>query len=124
MAGDSIGFGSRRKSKKKIFDKNGKNDNNDDLLVQQLKTIRGGLRVYKIVILGDGGVGKSGKFSFVRLFDVLNDVKRIFTMLFSVVERALSVRNNAIILIASKSHSFLMKIKKILVRRYASMLSL
>ena len=24
---------------------------------------RGGLRVYKIVVLGDGGVGKSGKFS-------------------------------------------------------------
>lgn len=60
MAGDSIGCGSRRKSKKRNSDKNGKNDNNDDLLVQQLKTTRGGLRVYKIVILGDGGVGKSG----------------------------------------------------------------
>lgn len=24
-------------------------------------TTRGGLRVYKVVILGDGGVGKSGK---------------------------------------------------------------
>lgn len=24
-------------------------------------TTRGGLRVYKIVVLGDGGVGKSGK---------------------------------------------------------------
>lgn len=25
------------------------------------QTTRGGLRVYKIVVLGDGGVGKSGK---------------------------------------------------------------
>lgn len=27
------------------------------------QNMRGGLRVYKIVILGDGGVGKSGKYS-------------------------------------------------------------
>lgn len=27
--------------------------------------MRGGLRVYKIVILGDGGVGKSGKYGFI-----------------------------------------------------------
>lgn len=26
------------------------------------QNMRGGLRVYKIVILGDGGVGKSGKY--------------------------------------------------------------
>lgn len=26
------------------------------------QTTRGGLRVYKIVVLGDGGVGKSGNF--------------------------------------------------------------
>lgn len=63
MAGESIGCASRKKSKNKNNDKNSKNDNSGDhsKIVQQLKTTRGGLRVYKIVILGDGGVGKSGK---------------------------------------------------------------
>lgn len=32
------------------------------------QTNRAGLRVYKIVILGDGGVGKSGKFNKEELF--------------------------------------------------------
>lgn len=27
---------------------------------------RGGLRVYKIVVLGDGGVGKSGKYIIIE----------------------------------------------------------
>lgn len=31
------------------------------------QNMRGGLRVYKIVILGDGGVGKSGKYDFFSL---------------------------------------------------------
>lgn len=60
MAGESIGCASRKKGKNK---KANKNENNGDLSksVQPSKTTRGGLRVYKIVILGDGGVGKSGK---------------------------------------------------------------
>lgn len=61
MAGESIGCTSRKKSKNKSNDKNGKNENNGDQSVQQSQTTRAGLRVYKIVILGDGGVGKSGK---------------------------------------------------------------
>lgn len=36
------------------------------------QNMRGGLRVYKIVILGDGGVGKSGKFSFESLLRILH----------------------------------------------------
>lgn len=64
MAGESIGCASRKKSKSKKDDKHGKNENNGNLskVAQQSKTTRGGLRVYKIVILGDGGVGKSGIF--------------------------------------------------------------
>lgn len=60
MAGESIGCTSRKKSKSK---KDSKNENNGNLskIAQHSKTTRGGLRVYKIVILGDGGVGKSGK---------------------------------------------------------------
>ena len=33
--------------------------------LHQQQNMRGGLRVYKIVILGDGGVGKSGMFKVV-----------------------------------------------------------
>lgn len=42
------------------------------LLQQQIQpqTTRGGLRVYKIVILGDGGVGKSGKQTIKRILVV------------------------------------------------------
>lgn len=63
MTGESIGCAPRKKSKNKKESKVGKNENNSDLskAVQPSKTTRGGLRVYKIVILGDGGVGKSGK---------------------------------------------------------------
>lgn len=39
------------------------NGNNMGLLNHKPQNMRGGLRVYKIVILGDGGVGKSGKLS-------------------------------------------------------------
>lgn len=28
---------------------------------------RGGLRVYKIVVLGDGGVGKSGEYIIIKM---------------------------------------------------------
>lgn len=70
MAGESIGCASRKKSKNKSSDKLGKNENNGDLskATQQSKTTRGGLRVYKIVILGDGGVGKSGENYFIFFF--------------------------------------------------------
>lgn len=70
MTGESIGCAPRKKNKNKKEDKNGKNgknENNGDLseTIDPSKTIRGGLRVYKIVILGDGGVGKSGKISSI-----------------------------------------------------------
>ena len=69
MAGESIGCAARKKSKTKNSDKSQKNDNNGggggggDLTKEPpiTQTTRGGLRVYKIVILGDGGVGKSGE---------------------------------------------------------------
>lgn len=65
MTGESIGCAPRKKSKSKKKDKTVKNANSSDLskIVHPSKTTRGGLRVYKIVILGDGGVGKSGKLS-------------------------------------------------------------
>lgn len=64
MAGESIGCASRKKSKNKKDDKAGKTENNGDVSkATQSKTTRGGLRVYKIVILGDGGVGKSGRLN-------------------------------------------------------------
>lgn len=61
MTGESIGCAPRKKNKNKKESKVG-NENNSDLskAVQPSKTTRGGLRVYKIVVLGDGGVGKSG----------------------------------------------------------------
>lgn len=62
--GDSIGCAARKKSKNKTSDeyslngnKGGENTKNND--PPPVRTTRGGLRVYKIVILGDGGVGKS-----------------------------------------------------------------
>lgn len=62
MAGDSMGCAARKKSKNKttsnysLSSENGDNAKNGP----PIRTTRGGLRVYKIVILGDGGVGKSG----------------------------------------------------------------
>lgn len=38
------------------------------IMTNKSQTNRAGLRVFKIVILGDGGVGKSGKTFFVTLF--------------------------------------------------------
>lgn len=38
------------------------NGKNNDVPVVLQPTTRGGLRIYKIVVLGDGGVGKSGIF--------------------------------------------------------------
>ncbi|XP_037037408.1 GTP-binding protein Rit2 [Bradysia coprophila] len=55
--GDTMGCTARRKSKKNSdysLSENGEGSKNGPP-----RTTRGGLRVYKIVILGDGGVGKS-----------------------------------------------------------------
>lgn len=67
MAGDSLGCAARKKSKNKtsnysLSSENGNGDNSKN--GPPVRTTRGGLRVYKVVILGDGGVGKSGKSSF------------------------------------------------------------
>lgn len=56
-----MGCAARKKSKNKssnysLSSENGENSKNGP----PIRTTRGGLRVYKIVILGDGGVGKSG----------------------------------------------------------------
>lgn len=67
MAGESIGCASRKKSKNKKDGKVGENNGDLSKIAQPSKTTRGGLRVYKIVILGDGGVGKSGIFHFFLL---------------------------------------------------------
>lgn len=67
MAGESIGCTSRKKSKAKKDDRMDRNEDNRDCPKASFtKTTRSGLRVYKIVILGDGGVGKSGIFSNVN----------------------------------------------------------
>lgn len=62
--GDTMGCAARRKSKKNsdysLSSENGEGSKN----VPPIRTTRGGLRVYKIVILGDGGVGKSGEWFF------------------------------------------------------------
>lgn len=65
MAGESIGCASRKKSKSKNNDKLGKNENNGDLS----KTTQ---RRYKIVILGDGGVGKSGNHLILFFYSYNN----------------------------------------------------
>lgn len=70
MAGESLSCAAaRKKSKNKssnysLSSENGggqqANGGKDEL--PPVRTTRGGLRVYKVVILGDGGVGKSGKY--------------------------------------------------------------
>lgn len=62
--GDPIGCAARKKSKNKTSNYSLSSENGGDLAKNggpPVRTTRGGLRVYKIVILGDGGVGKSGK---------------------------------------------------------------
>lgn len=68
MGGETVGCAARKKNKNKNNEKHLKNENGDghSKVIQQSKTTRGGLRVYKIVILGDGGVGKSGKRSLIN----------------------------------------------------------
>lgn len=60
MAGDTIGCTARKKSKKKASLKSNKSDSDDCKAPVLPKATRGGLRVYKIVMLGSGFVGKSG----------------------------------------------------------------
>lgn len=58
-----MGCTARRKSKKNSdysLSENGEGSKKNG----PPRTTRGGLRVYKIVILGDGGVGKSGGWCF------------------------------------------------------------
>jgi hypothetical protein len=57
MAGDLAGCAARKKSKSKSSDNS---ESDVETKLQKPTITRGGLRVYKIVILGDGGVGKSG----------------------------------------------------------------
>jgi hypothetical protein len=63
MAGDFSGCAARKKNRAQSVEYNpSKIENSETSSVNGQKplTTRGGLRVYKIVILGDGGVGKSG----------------------------------------------------------------
>jgi len=72
MAGELSGCAARKKSKTRSSQSSSKNSDNGDQCSSKLQpppqTTRGGLRVYKIVILGDGGVGKSGKKCFLFQF--------------------------------------------------------
>lgn len=81
MAGESLSCtASRKKSKNKSSnyslssenggagDGAGQPNGNGKARVPPVITTRGGLRVYKVVILGDGGVGKSGECKCVFLF--------------------------------------------------------
>lgn len=68
MAGTGCAARKKSKSRSRSDDSSSKSDSGADISKPQPITTRGGLRVYKIVILGDGGVGKSGKFFFVKKF--------------------------------------------------------
>lgn len=75
MAGESLSCAAaRKKSKNKsssnysLSSENGGHhqhpaNGNGKVELPPVRTTRGGLRVYKVVILGDGGVGKSGEYS-------------------------------------------------------------
>lgn len=67
MAGDLSCAAKRRAKERSSEYLNCRIDKNDQSLLKTLhqpQQTRNGLRVYKIVILGDGGVGKSGLSSF------------------------------------------------------------
>ncbi|XP_055716306.1 GTP-binding protein Rit2 [Phlebotomus papatasi] len=60
MAGDfTVGCTARKKTKSRSAEKRGSAGNEGLSGIQQQQNKSGGLRVYKIVMLGDGGVGKS-----------------------------------------------------------------
>lgn len=63
MAGDFSGCTARKKNRAQSIEYNPAKVDSGETSKQQTNplTTRSGLRVYKIVILGDGGVGKSGK---------------------------------------------------------------
>lgn len=66
MAGEACVSGHKRKGKLSRQESNKSNKDNDIEVDRpgnggDCVQTRGGVRVYKIVVLGDGGVGKSGK---------------------------------------------------------------
>lgn len=66
MAGEACTSGHRRKTKltRQESSRSGKDSEIEDRSTGgtgSSQTTRGGVRVYKIVVLGDGGVGKSGE---------------------------------------------------------------
>lgn len=67
MAGEACSSNNANKKKSKLVrQESGKCselDTDKCTASSSAQTTRGGLRVYKIVVLGDGGVGKSGKVS-------------------------------------------------------------
>lgn len=74
MAGD-LSCAAKRKAKERSSEYiNCRIDQNDQSLMKtmlQPQQTRNGLRVYKIVILGDGGVGKSGKCIYYCYFNLV-----------------------------------------------------
>lgn len=63
-----MGCAARKKSKNKTTSNYSlSSENGDNAKNEPPRTTRGGLRVYKIVILGDGGVGKSGRWNDIDL---------------------------------------------------------
>lgn len=72
MAGEASGSNNTSKKKSKLVrQESGKcSEIETDKCVasSSSQTTRGGLRVYKIVVLGDGGVGKSGMFKSILTF--------------------------------------------------------
>lgn len=66
MAGDLSCAAKRRAKERSSEYINCRIDKNDQSSIKT--TTRNGLRVYKIVILGDGGVGKSGKCYNATIF--------------------------------------------------------
>lgn len=74
MAGDFSGCTARKKNRAQSIEYNPvKTDGSGENSKQPTNplTTRSGLRVYKIVILGDGGVGKSGKQQLLTFFAML-----------------------------------------------------
>lgn len=71
MAGDTIGCTARKKSRNKAPEKSHKTDNDDPKVPELPKATRGGLRVYKIVMLGSGFVGKSG-MAHTHVYNIYN----------------------------------------------------
>lgn len=65
MAGEASSSNSSKKKSKLVRQESGKCselETDKSAAGSSAQTTRGGLRVYKIVVLGDGGVGKSGLF--------------------------------------------------------------